>query len=61
MKLQWPQIRNLTLFLSGLAGVAHETIITASERPSLLIVFTAMMGLPAVIRRDEKKSPDEEK
>jgi hypothetical protein len=43
------------LFLGGLAGVLHETLITAGERPSLLILFAAMMGLPAFLRTDENR------
>jgi hypothetical protein len=38
------------LFLGGLAGVLHETAFTQSERPTLLILFAAMMGLPAFLR-----------
>lgn len=50
--------RNTLLFLGGLAGVFHETVLTASERPTLLILFAAMMGLPAFLGvakdKDEK-------
>lgn len=42
------------LFFGGLAGVAYETLAVNVDRPSLLIVFAAMMGLPAFLRRDEK-------
>lgn len=47
---QWPILRDVVLFLGGLAGVLHETVFTASERPTLLILFAAMMGLPAFLR-----------
>ncbi len=47
-------IRNAVLFLAGLAGVAHETLIAASERPTLLLLFAAMIGLPAFLVKDEK-------
>jgi hypothetical protein len=47
---RWPIIRDVLLFLGGLAGVMHETIISRVERPSLLLLFAAMMGLPAFLR-----------
>lgn len=52
---QFPAIRDSLLFLGGLAGVAHETLLTHTERPTLLILFAAMMGLPAFLRSDEAK------
>lgn len=57
MNTQWPTIRDIILFLGGMGGVVHETILTGSERPTLLILFAAMMGLPAFLRADEKKDP----
>lgn len=40
------------LFVAGLVGVLHETLLYEGERPSLLILFAAMMGLPLVLRRN---------
>lgn len=34
-------------------GVAHETLLQHSERPTLLILFAAMMGLPAFLTSTE--------
>ena len=52
---RWPRLsRDSILFVSGLAGVAHETLAGTTERPYLLITFAAMMGLPLVLRSDEK-------
>lgn len=51
----WPLIRDIALFLAGLAGVAHETLIAKVERPTLLLLFAAMLGLPAFLRADEKR------
>ncbi len=48
--------RDSLLFLAGLAGVAHETLIANVERPTLLLLFAAMIGLPAFLRHDEKKN-----
>lgn len=46
---RWPLIRDLALFTMGALGVIHETVITRIERPSLLLLFAAMMGLPAFL------------
>lgn len=35
-------------------GVIHETLVGIGERPTLLLLFGAMMGLPAFIRKDGK-------
>lgn len=40
--------------MAGLAGIGHETILAKADRPSLLFVFAAMVGLPAFLRSDEK-------
>lgn len=47
--------RNTLLFLGGLAGVFHETVLTTAERPTLLILFAAMMGLPAFLGSGKDK------
>lgn len=47
--------RNTVLFIVGLLGVAHETLIEHTDRPTLLLLFGAMIGLPVFIRQDEKK------
>jgi hypothetical protein len=47
--------RDAVLFLAGLVGVGHETLVAASERPTLLLLFAAMMGLPAFLRTDESR------
>lgn len=47
-------LRDVLMFLGGLAGVLHETVVvTKLERPTLLLLFATMMGLPAFLRRDE--------
>lgn len=56
----WKNVRDVVLFFSGLAGVFYETVISVSERPTLLLMFAAMMGLPAFLRTDEKPPPREE-
>lgn len=51
-------MRDVVLFFSGLAGVFYETVLSVSERPTLLLMFAAMMGLPAFLRTDEKTTKD---
>lgn len=51
----WLRIsRDTVLFIAGLAGIAHEALTRGAERPTLLILFGAMVGLPAFLRQDEK-------
>ena len=52
---RWPLIRDVALFVAGLAGVIHETVFTSLERPALLVLYAAMMGLPAFLRADESR------
>lgn len=42
------------LFVAGLIGVAHETLVGQVERPYLLILFGGMMGLPAFLTMDRR-------
>lgn len=49
--------RNTTLFIVGLLGVAHETLLNDADRPTLLLLFAAMIGLPAFISQDAKGDP----
>ena len=46
--------RVVVLFAAGLAGVLHETFVSNGERPSLLILYGAMMGLPIYLRKNGK-------
>lgn len=54
---RWRLSRDSVLFIAGLAGVVYETVITQGERPTLLLLFAAMVGLPAFLRDDESKQP----
>jgi len=51
------QVRSALRFVGGLAGAAYVTIVDQTERPTLLILFAAMMGLPLFLRTDEKSHP----
>ena len=53
--------RDGVLFFAGLTGIAHETLIAKMDRPTLLLLFGAMIGLPAFLNKDEKNQAKEEK
>lgn len=55
----WQNSRDIILFIAGLAGVCHETLIAVAERPTLLILFAAMMGLPAFLHKDDDEKPND--
>lgn len=38
----------------------HEAVLTSTERPTLLILFATMMGLPAFLWQDAKKDRPKE-
>ena len=47
--------RATVLFVAGLAGIAYETLAEHGERPTLLILFAAMIGLPLFLGADERR------
>lgn len=53
--MKWDQLwragRDILLLVAGLAGTGHEVVITQGQRPALLTLFAAMMGLPLVLGR----------
>ena len=51
---RWPALRDSILFFGGLAGVVHETVIAPRADPQLLLLFAAMLGLPAFLRADQR-------
>ena len=54
---QFRLTRDLVLFVAGLVGLAHETLVQETERPVLIAAFLVMMGLPAFFRLDERIQP----
>ena len=53
--LRWPtaaQVRDWLLCLAGVGVVVHETLLTQTERPALLVLAAGMMGLPAIMAGD---------
>lgn len=57
---RWPLSRDIVLFIGGLIGVMHETAFAEIERPTLLILFAAMMGLPAFLQQDKNEKIERE-
>jgi len=53
---RWKGItRDSVLFVVGILGIAHETLVQSGvERPYLLLLFGAMTGLPLFLRADER-------
>jgi hypothetical protein len=55
----WPFVRDVTLFVGGLVGVAVELIdrvaFGGTVDLGLLALFAGMMGLPYTLRKDEGK------
>lgn len=47
--------RDGILFLVGILGIIHEVFLTSLDRPDILILFLALVGLPAFLRGDERK------
>lgn len=55
--MSWTRLRDILLFAGGTAGVVHETVLrNGPERPTLLILFAAMMGLPAFLAGDRDRN-----
>ena len=52
---KWKVVRDILLFFGGMIGVANEAFFQATTDPTLLILFGALMGLPAFLRKDEGK------
>lgn len=50
----WHNLRDASLFVGGLLGVLHETFYSDLDRPALLVLFAAMMGLPAFLKANGK-------
>jgi hypothetical protein len=51
--------RDALLFLTGLALIVNEAVIRSGpERPTLLLLYAAMVGLPAFLRADSRRAND---
>jgi len=52
--------RDAVLFIVGILGIIYETGFDNIDRPSLLVVFSAMIGLPAFLHQDEARQPHDD-
>lgn len=52
---RWPLIRDVALFSAGLMGAAYSLVVNPEIGEQWLILFAAMMGLPAFLQKDEAK------
>lgn len=48
------------MFVVGIAGIIHQTLLTSGDRPYLLAVFTAMLGVPVYLQSAAKPMAAEE-
>lgn len=46
-------LRDLVTFLLGAIGLVYEALTGGVEKPTLIIAFVGLMGLPLFIRGDE--------
>lgn len=57
----WRPQRKDLLFVVGLVGITLEEMRTfGTPSETLLLVFCAMIGLPLVLRADDKRNDDED-
>lgn len=46
-------LRDALLFLGGMSGIAHETILAENPREALLLLFGAMIGVIPFLRLED--------
>lgn len=47
--------RAYALFIGGMLGIAWVTVVDSTDRPTLLVLFGGMIGLPLFMGADEKR------
>lgn len=52
--------RDAVIFITGIVGIVHEIFFSEADRPYLVVLFAAMIGLPAFLRIDERGKVDDE-
>lgn len=53
---QWnTRIRDIVLFVIGVAGIINELFLIAEPRPSSLVFLGSLVGLPFVLNADERR------
>lgn len=51
-------VRDGLIFTVGIGGIIYETVGSQVDRPTLLLLFAAMIGLPAFLRADDRERED---
>lgn len=51
---KFPAVRDVTLLVSGLALLGHETLVVAEPRYLLIGLAAGMIGLPATLTADRR-------
>lgn len=52
-------VRTVVLFVGGMAGMAYQTVVEHADRPSLIVAFLTMLGLPIFLGKDESNAKAE--
>jgi len=52
--------RDLVLRIGGTIGILHEEFFSTTEKPTLIILYGAMIGLPAFLHLDAKRRGEED-
>jgi hypothetical protein len=55
IRWHWPGVRDAVTFVVGAGGLVHEIAIQNVERPTILMICAGAMGLPAVMRVDDRR------
>lgn len=54
---RWPLVRDVTIVVTALGLIVYEAAFyDGQERPTLLLLYTGMLGLPAFLRADARRS-----
>ena len=49
-------IRDIIIFLIGTVGIIHEEFFSDKDRPTLILLYGAMLGVTTWLRLDERKN-----
>ena len=57
MTAWWPLLRDVAIVTTALMLIVFEAVFRdGPERPTLLLLYTGMIGLPVFLRKDERSS-----
>lgn len=52
-------LRSAVLFVVGIGGIIYEIVVEHGDKPTLLVLLGAMVGLPAFLSVDESRRKSE--